>query len=302
VIAAAALAAALALPLRAGSNPAPGPTQPGDINNSHAMYVCGPDGLAVAGREDSLLINFYRVPADTKEEILIHVFDPGSGGTVDRGDAWPGSVTRTRFTVYGGKGAYSHPKSQTKRPISRQAGTVLSSHVFGTEHADRWLSFGPFKPEQGELVDGHIYFKLVVHAQSGARCNYFQTACTPWFIECFTFHASLLMDSKPRTVMSFEVEVPAGLTEVYEHNFDADNSGRGYIVTALAREKLRRSFTGSWATNRFLLTAHTEDRRLRYEYVRGQQRKGNTAFFFADREHRPLKIFFGKPVRRISPQ
>ncbi len=134
---------------------------PGGYNNLDYLYIFGPKGRQRSGREDSLQIIFYRVPVNAGRNASIYVFDPGSGGASDKQRLQFGRKTHTRFTVYGGSGAYSDAASQSVTPTSSQPGIELDSQTFSEEYADQWVEFGPFSIDQGEVIGKYAYFKLV---------------------------------------------------------------------------------------------------------------------------------------------
>ena len=92
--------------------------------------------------------------------------------------AW--SLTRTRFTVFGGDGAFipspSDPEKLTDEELS--SGTKLAENVFGRDRKtdDKWVTLAELDPAQGQRLGDRIVFRLVVDALSGVNGNVFNVA------------------------------------------------------------------------------------------------------------------------------
>ena len=260
----------------APADTAPGKSAPGGANNLDYLYVFGPSGRASSGAEDYVQVNFYRFPAGAGQ-VTLWVYSPGYGGRHDK-RALFGSG-QTSYTVYGGAGAYSAAASQSARPSTDQPGTVLASESYGKETGDEWIQFGPFDASQGESVGGHVYFKLVAAGVSGSTANVFSTAYLPAAGEAFTYNMSMNMTAEAGESMFFDVEVPAGTTEIHEHNYDMDNGGQPYFHNGGERTKLNSSRTANWTTNRIAVNGSG---RMPYEVVKGIQGYANAAWYVHD--------------------
>lgn len=284
---------------------APGKLFPGGINNCSYFYVFGPRGRRSAGREDSVMVAFYRFPSGTFGPVSIHVFDPGVEGARDR-RSW-GRKTTTEFTVYGGRGTHSDPISKTARPTSEQLGTPLYSRSFKTGHANQWIEFGPYNMSQGESDDGWVYFKLVAVGLNGSRSNFFGTAVTPMArVEAFSYSTTIHLDRKDRATLNFELEAPPNVDTIIEHNYDMDSTGTPSLVTEVGPFVLRKSATGKWHESFVTIDPMARTRRLAYTIRRGSQTSANCGFYFTDGEGNPLKVFFNpapvlKPPVKLAP-
>ena len=80
------------------------------------------------------------------------------------------SLTKTRFTVFGGDGAFipapSDPEKLTDEELS--SGTKLAENVFGRDRKtdNKWVTLAEVDPAQGQRVGDRIIFRLVVDAIS----------------------------------------------------------------------------------------------------------------------------------------
>jgi len=158
------------------SDPLPGGAKiiPTKYNNIDYLYVYGPRGKKTSGAEDSLQIIFYRVPRNSANEVTLFVYDPGSTGSLDKKSLF-GKKTTTRFSVYGGSGAYSDPRSQSVIPSSDQPGTVLDTQTYVDEHEYEWRHTEDLGPERtggfrGKIqVVGHAFFRTDLYFGTGSR-------------------------------------------------------------------------------------------------------------------------------------
>ena len=266
---------------------------PGEYNNLEYLYVFGPKGRLRSGREDSLQIIFYRVPTNAGKNVSLYVYDPGSGGSHDKQRLQFGGKTHTRFTVYGGSGAYSDAASQSVTPTSNQPGTELDTQTFTDDYADQWYEFGPFSMDQGEKIGKYSYFKLVAEAIKGSKVNNFRTAISPATADAFTYNITVRLNELRGSLMDFAVEVPENADTIIEYNYDIDKGGTPYFETPSARYELYPSGSGQWTANEIELDAPTiSTEKFKYEIVKGSQGHANCGFYFTDKDQRPLRIFF----------
>lgn len=268
---------------------------PGGLNNVQYLYVFGPQAHKGEGREDTVQVNFYRIPATANEKVTLYVYDPASGNNVDP-KPWPlrdGMPTMTTVSVYGGLGAHSAPPSRSARPSAKQAGELLDSQSFSPYSEDTWAQFGPYSLAQGERIGDWVYFKLVVHAPEGAERNFFRTAVCPYEVEAFSYNVSAHLARSQGDGMLFEFEVPPYTKRVIEHNYDMDRGGLPAIYRGNERLKdTVASTTGKWATTELTLRPKENSERLLYAIKKGTQSYANASFFFTDGEGNPLKIFY----------
>ncbi len=274
---------------------------PGEFNNLEYFYVFGPGARRTDGREDGLQILFYRFPKSVQGNIDIYVFDPGVGGIMDSSDQLTMSNSVTRFTVYGGSGAFTDFASQSIVPTHDQPGTVLTSEEYSDEYSDQWVKLGSFSSSQGETVGDYVYFKLSVFGYSGSLGNSFRTAVTPTSAEVFSYNTTVRLNEIHGSTMSFEVEVPENVSTIIEENYDMDRGGKPFLLSPLKRHKLQVSGTGQWRKNKVRIGPSSFSRLLRYEIVKGSQTYANSGFRFTDAVGNPLKVYFDAEARLPTP-
>lgn len=270
--------------------PAPpaGRLVPGGSNGAKYLYVFGPEGDKRLGATGSPQVIWIQARRTQSQPVNIHVFDPGSGSRQEMGGQGA-SLTKTKYTVYGGPGAYTDAGAKTATPTPEQAGTVLASSVFGNEKRDEWVTLGQFALEQGEAVGGNVYFKLVVAGVSGGSSNLFRLAISPPSVDAFTYALSLALPWEKGQECRFYVAIPPGSSRVAEHNFDLD----GMATCALQGLELKGSRNGRWEKNELTIPPSWDLRQqVPYQLVKTKNADDNTAVYFTDAQGAPLAIHF----------
>ena len=87
--------------------------------------------------------------------------------------------TRISFQIYGGTGCWSTNDAKNTDPIGNyKSGIELDAQTFGDEatYDDKWYTFGPFNPSEGELVPrlGGRVLKIVAEGISGDDGNLYR--------------------------------------------------------------------------------------------------------------------------------
>jgi large repetitive protein len=133
----------------------------------------GPLAATEEGDPDHREVIFLSVPDGVQERLFLRVFDPDGGGEHDHlYGADPDS--ETRFTLYGGEGAYTGAAGAAPDEAQLATGTEIAARTLGVDPAGdgRWQTLMSFAPEQGEAVGGA--------APSGSRWRALR-AMTPIF-------------------------------------------------------------------------------------------------------------------------
>ena len=107
----------LALALAASFGAADGAAQEVPLSVTY-----GPRASTAEGDPDYREVIFLSVPDDVQERLFLRVFDPDGGGEHDHLYG-AGADTETRFTLYGGEGAYTETAGgRTRRRSSSRPG------------------------------------------------------------------------------------------------------------------------------------------------------------------------------------
>src|ERR1700741_4227744 len=129
------------------------------------------------GDDDNIQIYFFTIPQEIKTPFFIRIFDANNGGKFDENRG--GFNSKTKFSLYGGKGAHSDKAAQKTDPAGNyNSGSLINTKTFGDDAAfdDNWYTFGPINPLEGELqteLNGYV-FKLVVEGLEGDDGNLYR--------------------------------------------------------------------------------------------------------------------------------
>lgn len=128
------------------------------------------------GDDDNIQIYFFAIPQDSKTPFYIRIYDADNGGKHDENRN--GFNSKTKFSLYGGKGAHSNEAAKNKDPKGNyNSGILLNTKTFGDDlqYDDKWFNFGPINPTEGELQSelGFV-FKLVVEGGEGDDGNLYR--------------------------------------------------------------------------------------------------------------------------------
>jgi hypothetical protein len=158
---------------------------------------------------------FFDVPAYL-EEFEVYIFDADTGGKGDQtswvdADQGDGFETKTLYTLYGSKGAYTAEGVREPNPSSSGiiSGTPLVTATVGISNTldGNWnYRLGSFSPDSGEPVGDRYVFKLVVEGQNGNDANWYRvglktlsyTDTVPSDLQIFAFSWRVLVDLQRR--------------------------------------------------------------------------------------------------------
>lgn len=150
---------------------------PGVDENIPNLVTFGGDAETYWGDDSFCQIIFFAVPEGFNKPIYIRVFDPDTGNDNDeiQGD-WN---TRSRFSIYGGKGSCSNQDARDGNLNGEyDSGAELDSKLFGNdkEYNLNWYTFGPYNPSEGEYLpeDGGYIFKIIIEGVSGDDGNMYR--------------------------------------------------------------------------------------------------------------------------------
>src|SRR5687768_15770922 len=105
---------------------------PNESENIDYLVTFGQEAPPNTGDDDHVQIIFFVVPYSYKLPVYLRIFDPDMGNKHDEFVGPPN--TFTRFSVYGGKGAFSSKEAREITLTSNyKTGNLLASKVFGND-------------------------------------------------------------------------------------------------------------------------------------------------------------------------
>jgi hypothetical protein len=242
------------------SQPVPAP-----VENIPFLVTFGADGCTSWGDDDFSQTFFFLVPESFTQPIFIRVFDPDTGGANDEINvSWN---TRTNFSVYGGEGAHSDPDAQETDPVGNyRSGNLLASKTFGNdpEWDNKWYTFGPFNPAEGEFQEqfGGFVFKVIAEGLEGNDGNLYKYFLSThpdqnYPIEganAFAYEYTFRMWDDPRQVSHIYPYIDEHTISVRVSNFDWDDDGIIRVVSVARQgQPLRVSGDNNWKTDEFTI-------------------------------------------------
>lgn len=250
-----------------------------DENIPHLMTF-GPKAETSWGDDDFSQVFFFLVPEDFTNPIFIRVFDPDIGGEIDElNGTWD---TRMTYSVYGGKGSYTHPDAQETQPVGNyKSGNLLSTKTFGENprYDNNWYTFGPYNPTEGEYVEkfqGHI-FKVICEGVVGNDGNLYRYYLSSergnnQSIEggnAFAYEYSFRMYDDPKEVSHIYPYVDDRTLTIKISNFDWDDDG--YIRTvSVARQGQMSKISGDdhWVEDEFKIMEEEKNTSLDIQFIK----------------------------------
>ena len=127
---------------------------PSKAENIDYIVTFGKDAPGTWGDDDHSQVFFFTIPESIGEPFYIRVFDPDCGGKHDQINKE--FNTKTTYTLYGGKEVFTNKDAINVDPIGNyKSGIQLASKSFGidSEWDDKWYTFGPINPNEGEYVE-----------------------------------------------------------------------------------------------------------------------------------------------------
>ncbi|RMH69715.1 MAG: PKD domain-containing protein [Gemmatimonadetes bacterium] len=206
-------------------------------------YLCtfGNQSAPDWGDDDFSQTVFFAIPEEIVDSLYIRIYDPEAGGQVDEPQGmWD---TQTRFSLYGGEGAYTVADARGVNPTGDyRSGTLLADTTFAEqlETDGKWIVLATVNPAQGEYADGDFIFKLIVEGIQGDDGNLYRVDCsifpdrptTPTEIQVFAYEWSFRMPNEKGVVLhTFPFMVMRDVTYLIHHIWDFDNDSVMYLNT-----------------------------------------------------------------------
>ena len=105
---------------------------PSKFENVSFLLTFGKESTPAWGDDDHVQIHFFVIPKSETRPVYIRVFDPSTSGQFDTKNGE--FNTRTIFTIYGGKGAYSQKEARSINPKRNyDKGRIIDRKVFYNE-------------------------------------------------------------------------------------------------------------------------------------------------------------------------
>ena len=265
------------------------------------------------GDDDFCQIFFFRIPTNQTEPIYIRVFDPDTGGELDEGKGE--FNTQVSFSVYGGEGCWSDDDAQGVDPTGNyKSGNLLVSRTFKTsnKYDNRWYTFGPFNPFEGEYVekyDGRI-FKVIAEGLSGDDGNlykYFLSTSSKENKEVeggniFTYEYTFRLSNNQNNVSQIYPYIDDRTISIEISNYDWDDDGFIRIVSVAKNGVLcETSGENNWVVREFPIVEEEKNTSIEIQFIKNRARliKNNNVVVTVQNQYGDLLPFFVVPIGGI---
>ncbi|MDR1668053.1 MAG: hypothetical protein LBS03_10270 [Bacteroidales bacterium] len=261
------------------------------------------------GDDDFSQVFFFLIPETYAGMVFIRIFDADTGG---KNDEVNGQFdTKMRYSLYGGKYAYSHNDAKNVDPVGNyKSGNLLVTKIVGQDPKldDNWLTFGPFNPTEGEYVaesKSHA-FKLICEGITGDDGNmyrYFMSTSANENIaieggNAFAFEYSFRLYDDPKQVSHIYPFVDEKTFKIQQSNFDWDDDGKIRVSSEVRHEQFCPiSGDGVWAQSEFLIMEGEKGKSLNFEFIKKKPAVlNNNVVIYIRNQYGESMPFFSSPI------
>ncbi|TAG56366.1 MAG: hypothetical protein EAZ27_05075 [Cytophagales bacterium] len=281
---------------------------PGKEENIPYLVTFSKDSEKRWGDDDFSQTWFYVIPKDTKKPFYIRVYDPDVAGKIDELKADANS--KTKFSVFGGKGCYTDPDATNKDPLGNyKSGTLLNSKVFGNqpEFDEKWFNFGPFNPTEGELINelnGYV-FKIIsdgLEGNDGNLYKYFLSSSSISNIplegaNLFTYEYTFRVDEKPGSISHVYPFVDENVISVNINTFDLDDDSYMRLVSVAKKgDKINGSIDNEWAISNHTISNEEKKTSLDIQIIKFREKVNNNLVLTITNQYGKSLPFFSIPI------
>ncbi len=285
------------------------PVPAGDENIPYLMTF-GPKASTSWGDDDFSQTFFFLVPKNFSQPVYIRVYDPEIGGVVDELDGV--FDTKMTYSIYGGKECYSNKDAKETQPTGNyKSGNLLGSKSFGDQPAydQKWYTFGPFNPSEGEYVamfDGYI-FKVICDGIEGDDGNLYRYFLSTMPDEnkaveganAFAYEYSFRMWDNPTEVSHIYPFVDDRAISVKLSNFDWDGDGMIRTVSVARQGQLSKtSGENNWIEDEFKIFEAEKNTSLDIQFIKRKSPvvKNNNVVVSVRNQYGELLPFYVIPI------
>lgn len=255
------------------------PVPAGDENIPYLMTF-GPKSGTSWGDDDFSQTFFFLIPKSFSQPVYIRVYDPDVSGTTDELNGI--FDTRMNYSIYGGRESYSGKDAQETQPVGNyKSGNLLAAKSFGNqpEYDNKWYTFGPFNPTEGELIqkfNGYI-FKVICDGLSGDDGNLYRFYLSTKPGEnkpieganAFAYEYSFRMHDNPMEVSHIYPYVDDRTISVKLSNFDWDSDGFIRTVSVARKGQLSKvSAEDNWIEDEFKIFDEEKNTSLDIQFIK----------------------------------
>jgi hypothetical protein len=259
------------------------------------------------GDDDHIQIHFFAIPDQQTQPFYIKVYDPEVGGKNDQINGVFNSFTK--FTILGGKGAYSNKQARLVNPVGNfRSGIQLASKTFSKEpdYDNKWYSFGPFNPKEGEYDSTlkSTIFKIIIEGGAGDDGNMYRLFFSSNKDQnipieggnCFAYEICFRLGNAKNQTAHVYPFVDSKVVSITQHNFDFD--GDGFIrLTSVSKKanELKTSKDGDWQMSKKMISPDEHNTSIDIQFVKGTNKPNDMTFYLTNQYNEAI-AFFSSPI------
>lgn len=280
---------------------------PSEIEQIEYLVTFGKESNWAWGDDDHVQTFFFIIPKTFTQPVYIRVYDPDTGGKHDE----PNRTfnTKTKFSIYNGRGAHSHPDARKVDPVGNfRSGQLASSKTFGNEaiYDQQWYTFGPFNPLEGEESDklGGYVFKMIAEGLEGNDGNLYK-----YFLSvnphnnkevegsnAFTYEYSFRLPESQRVITHLYPFIDEDVISITQHNFDFDKEGTIYIYSAATNHKAGLgSKNYEWADSEHQIKEEEKNSTMDIQITKHKYSRNDMAMYLIN-NYGDAIAFFSTPI------
>lgn len=280
---------------------------PSAQENISCLVTFGINGDHSWGDDDFSQTVFFSIPKSQTTPFYIRVFDPETFGELD--EIKEGWDTKMKYSIYGGKDSYYDKDARSVNPIGNyKSGILMESRIFGSEAAtdNKWISFGPFNPQQGELVaefDSYV-FKVVIDGLKGNDGNGYKLFLSINNTEnipveganAFAYEYSVRLQSNAGSVTHVYPFADNLVSGFKIRTFDFDDDGEVKLYSSMKNGHLvATSNNNEWSTCTEPIVAEEKNKCLDLQIVKKGDYKNDIVLYITNEYDVPVP-FFAAPL------
>lgn len=288
-----------------------GQAVPAPEENIPFLVTFGKNGSKKWGDDDFVQSFFFVIPETHKTPVFIRIFDPGTSGKFDEQQG--AFDTKTRYSVYGGKGCITEKDARSTVPTGNfKSGNLLATKTFSAEYDGEWYTLGPFNPTAGENAPqyGGNVIKIIAEGISGNDGNlyrYFLSTSPTKNIpieggNAFTFEYTFRLNDNPNEISHVYPYIDDKVISIRQGNFDWDNDGALKVVTVSRLAiHLKKSGDGDWQMSEHEVLESEKGSTFDVQFHKNKAKpaQNNNLTFFLTNHYGEALPFFTIPIGGI---
>ena len=278
------------------------------------MVTYGNQASTREGDNDFIQLVFIKIPQSITDSLYLRIFDADCGGANDsRYGEWN---TETKFSLYGGAGAFTAKNLTKPTPDSKvlNTGSMIYSRTISEDNFtdNQWYNFASFSPQMGELVGDAYYFRLSVEGLSGDDANIYDVVVSRHpkrnlvvaGVELTNYSPCIRLQSSG-VLAEMRFLCPADVDEITVNNFDLAGAEMRLVTAFRSELSIETSGQDTWSSSKIMLDEDEKGGLCALTFEGGAEIPNDGAFYVTDNKGNTLPIqlpiYVYKPNSRPVP-